>query len=122
MIFFRAHRQLLLRKELILEFITFALAIGFISALKGQVILLTIVLILLSVIANRVWHQKHDIFFYITGAILGPLSEIVCTNFGVWRYAHPTFFSIPLWLPFAWGLAAVLITRIAETFVKIEKR
>lgn len=122
MIFFKEHRRRLLRKELILEFIMFALSITLISTLKAQVLLLTIILILLSVIASYVWHQKHDIFFYVTGAILGPLAEIVCTANGVWRYAHSTFFNIPLWLPFAWGIAAVMIMRIAETFLKIEKR
>ncbi|MFH1236315.1 MAG: hypothetical protein V1685_05260 [Parcubacteria group bacterium] len=120
--FFREHRERMLRKELLLEAVVFALTIALLVYFDDKVFLLTIILILFSVLSNRLWHQKHDIFFYITGAILGPLAEIVCTANGVWRYEHPTFLNIPLWLPFAWGIAAVMITRIAETFVKIEKR
>jgi len=38
---------------------------------------------------------------------------------GAWRYAGPTALGIPLWLPFAWGLAAVLIRGIAATVEKM---
>ena len=120
--FFREHRERILRKELLLEAVVFALAVTLITTLDKRVIVLTILLILLSVVANRLWHQKHDIIFYCTGAILGPIVEIICTANGVWRYEHPTFLNVPLWVPFAWGIMAVMVTRIAEPFVKIEKR
>ena len=68
------------------------------------------------------WHTKHDAYFFVTGAIIGPLGEIICISSGVWSYVNPSFLGIPLWLPFAWGFATMLIKRIAETLVRIEKK
>ncbi|MBR9698952.1 DUF2878 family protein [Candidatus Woesearchaeota archaeon] len=110
-----------IKKELFYELFIFVLCIFFIVLLWRQNIYLTLILIALYIAANRFWHKEHEYIFYIIGAILGPVAEIISISFGVWSYANPTFLGIPLWLPFIWGLAAVMITRIAETFVKITK-
>jgi len=39
--------------------------------------------------------------------------------FGAWSYANPTMLGIPLWLPLAWGIAAVFVKRVAETLIRI---
>jgi len=58
--------------------------------------------------------RKGDLTLFAVGAVLGPLTEIIATGLGIWTYAAPTLFNIPLWLPFAWGFAAVLFVRIAQ--------
>jgi ubiquinone biosynthesis protein Coq4 len=73
-------------------------------------------------IGLKSWHKKHDIYFFITGAVVGSIGEIVCIHFGVWQYANSTFLGIPMWLPLVWGLATILIKRISEMFVKIEMK
>ena len=110
-----------LKKELAYELVVFALCICLIVLFWRHVIFLTGCLVVLYAIGNRFWHKKHDYVFFVIGAILGPMAEVVCIYFRVWSYSNPTFLGIPLWLPFAWGIAALMITRIAETFVKIEK-
>lgn len=81
-------------------------------------ILVTAILIAAYWIRYYFWPDKEDLVLYVGGAILGPIAEIIATKVGIWHYTLPTFFNIPLWLPFAWGFAAVLILRIALAFVK----
>lgn len=81
-------------------------------------ILVTAILIAAYWIRYYFWPDREDLVLYIGGAILGPIAEIIATKVGIWHYTLPTFFNIPLWLPFAWGFAAVLIIRIALAFVK----
>jgi hypothetical protein len=64
------------------------------------------------------WPNKEDHILYLAGAVIGPTAEIVATHAGIWTYTQPTFLNIPVWLPFAWGFAVVLIVRIAQTFIK----
>jgi hypothetical protein len=64
------------------------------------------------------WPDKEDHIFYIAGAIIGPAAEIIATHAGIWSYTLPTFLNIPVWLPFAWGFAVVLIIRIGQAFVR----
>lgn len=109
------------KKELLFEFIIFSLGISFIVFFWKNNILTAMLLLILYITANRFLHKKHDIVFYISGGILGPTAEIVCIRYGAWSYANPTYFGIPIWLPLAWGFASVMLVRISETFVKIEK-
>ena len=57
----------------------------------------------------------------IVGAILGSIGEIICVHMGVWRYTVATTLGIPMWLPFAWGLAVYVmygISSIIYNFIK----
>jgi uncharacterized membrane protein YoaT (DUF817 family) len=111
-----------IEKELIFEAILFWSGITAIVLFYGNNLLLISLLILSWFIGVKFWHKKHDIYFFMIGAVIGPLGEIFCVYSGAWRYANPTFLGIPLWLPLAWGLAITLIKRIAETFVVIEMK
>ena len=111
-----------IEKELIFEIILFCAGIASIAIFFLNNLLLSVLLIIAWAIGIKFWHKKHDIFFFVIGAIIGPIGEIVCIYFGVWQYANPTFLGIPIWLPLAWGLATMVIKRIAETFVKIEMK
>ncbi len=81
-------------------------------------ILVTAILIAAYGVRYYFGPNKEDHILYIGGAILGPIAEIIATKVGIWHYTIPTFLNIPLWLPFAWGFAAVLIIRIALAFVR----
>ena len=109
-----------IKKELILEFFIFAVGMAIISLFYNNNLLTTVLLIIAWSIGIKFWHKKHDIYFFMTGAVIGPLGEIACIYFGAWEYTNPNFLGIPIWLPFAWGLATMLVKRIAESFVKIE--
>ena len=108
-----------IEKELIFEFIVFVIGIAAISMFFKNNLILLLILIAVWGISIAFWHRKIDIIFYIVGAIIGPVAEIVCINYGVWQYANPSFLGIPIWLPLAWGFAVVMIKRVAETIAKI---
>jgi hypothetical protein len=111
-----------IKKELLFEVVLFSMGVSFISLFYKENLLLVALLILTWAIGVMFWHTKHDVYFFVIGAIVGPIGEIVCIHFGAWQYANPTFLGIPIWLPFAWGTATMMIKRVAETFVKIEMR
>ena len=106
----------------IIFYVALFLAVAsFISALYTDVITLTILILILLIITFKFDYRKDDLYHVIIGVIAGSLIEIICIYFGVWHYANPTFFSIPLWLPVAWGLAALAIKRTAVMFSEARK-
>jgi hypothetical protein len=111
-----------IKKELILEMCLFCLLIIFAIIFYQNNILLTFLLLVLWGIGMKFWHKREDLAFFFGGAIVPLVGEVACVYFGVWEYANPTLLGIPLWLPLGWGLTAVVIKRIAETFVKIEMK
>lgn len=62
------------------------------------------------------WHGKRDILIFLVGGALGTLGEFICMKLGFWQYHFPFFRSIqlPISLPLAWGLSAVITSRIAK--------
>ncbi len=111
-----------IKKELVLEIILFSIGIASISLFYENNILLTVILLIGWLFGIKFWHKKDDIYFFVIGAIGGPIAEVVAINFGAWQYSNPTILGIPIWLPLAWGFAAVMIKRFAEIFVKIESK
>jgi hypothetical protein len=109
-----------IKKEMFFEILLFSAAVASISLFFQNSFVLAIVLFGLWLTGFVFWHKRHDAVFFATGAIVGSIAEIICVNYGAWQYANPSFLRIPLWLPFAWGLASVLVIRIAETFVSIK--
>ena len=64
------------------------------------------------------WHGERDILIFVIGAVLGTLGEYICRKLGFWRYHYPFFRSIglPISLPLAWGLSAVIVGRVAANW------
>jgi hypothetical protein len=60
------------------------------------------------------WGAPH---FFVFGAIIGLIAEVVAVHFGAWQYTNPSLLRVPIWLPIAWGFVVVLIKRITEIFV-----
>lgn len=76
----------------------------------------------LAGIGIALFHSRDDISFFIGGLLLGGLGEITATHFGVWNYALPDAWNIPLWIPVMWGLTFMLIRRIRNTIFRLLHR
>ena len=111
-----------IEKELFFDVVIFFISIALISFLYTNNILLTSILSVMLLLGIKGWYKSHDIYFLLSGAIIGPIGEIICIYFGTWTYANPTVLGIPIWLPIIWGLATMMIRRVAEVFVKMEKK
>jgi hypothetical protein len=61
------------------------------------------------------WRGERDILIFIIGGVLGTVGEYTCMKLGFWQYHYPFLRSIgvPISLPLAWGLSAVIVGRIA---------
>lgn len=98
------------------------LAIGILFMLLGLLaiitlwqnnLILTLVLLVIFLVMHYFWATHRDTVAFVVGAIGGPLAEVVAIHFKVWQYSNPAIIGehIPLWLPVAWGIAAMLIHR-----------
>ena len=79
-----------------------------------------VTLILLAAYGTRYffWPDKEDHIFFAAGAVIGSTTEILATRAGIWAYTLPTLLNIPVWLPFAWGFAVVMIVRIGQALAR----
>jgi hypothetical protein len=87
----------------------------FVPALFYKNNTVTLVLFLIgTAVALSLWHDKIDCLFFGMGMIAGVVTESVCVNFGVWSYANPQIFGLPVWLILAWGLFMLVINRVGK--------
>jgi hypothetical protein len=107
-----------MKKELIFELSIYAVLLILIAALWNRAVILTVCYCVMSLVILLIWHTKRDLFFYFVAFILGSVGESIAIYFGAWKYSK-TFYLIPLWLPFLWGIAALVIKNISETLLKI---
>ena len=82
--------------------------------------LLTGCFFVISILLFIRYHAKSDVIFYFVAFFLGPLGEFFAIFFGAWSYAEP-FYLIPTWLPFVWGIAVLLVKKLSENILIIEK-
>jgi hypothetical protein len=74
--------------------------------LESIIILALISILMLATIG---WSWRIILLYFCT-FILGPLAEYLAMHFtSQWSYANPFVFGIPLFLPFLWGNASLLI-------------
>lgn len=72
----------------------------------------------IALLVLRLWHERHDAAFFLVLAGVGTLAEIVFVQCGVWRYANPTLFGIPVWFPLAFGTAGLACERLVSGIVR----
>jgi hypothetical protein len=65
-----------------------------------------------------IWHEAEDLMCFFFVLFIGTASEIVAVNSGVYTYNNPTLLGIPIWLPLAWGTAALCLRRIIISLKK----
>lgn len=105
------------KKAIALEILFFFLAVSSIAFLWQDNLVLFVVLLVESAAILKLWHKKNDMFYFIVGAILGPVGEMICIHLGAWTYSNITALGIPIWLPLAWGVISLLLTRIPRSII-----
>lgn len=73
-------------------------------------VLLTAIYAPLSCFVLYWWRSVETLACFLTGFLLGPAGELVAVAGGAWSYAGHE--NLPLWLPFAWGMAVVVMKQI----------
>jgi len=106
-------------RRLAFDLLLFALGIAALVLFYMDNIILSALLLVNWAAILSVWRRKGDAYFLLIGAALGAVAEIIAIHYGVWQYANPSFLGIPMWLPIAWGIIAVLIRRMAESVSEV---
>lgn len=101
--------------ELVTPSATFCLLVASIVLLWRDNTILLAVVFIECLIALALWHERHDVSFFLILAVFGTLAEMVFTHSGVWHYANPTWVGVPLWFPLAFGTAGLAGQRLAHT-------
>lgn len=61
-------------------------------------------------------NRRSEQYLFIAGLSLGLLIEIGMTQVTRAQFWENTLFAIPLWLPFAWAVGAVVFYRFGKEF------
>jgi hypothetical protein len=106
-------------KNILFNLVFAFLAVIIPSLFYENIALTTALLFVVSAIGLIKWKSKLAIAIFFFGALWGPVSEMLAIKFGVWSYAVPNFFTIPIWLFFVWGDAAVFLFETAKEIHKL---
>ncbi len=91
--------------------------IGLASLMWHRPITLTICYVAISALVLWRFHRRGDFIYFAVPFFMGPLGELAPVWFKAWTYSQPLVL-IPLWLPFAWGLAGLFMRRISDAFLE----
>ena len=73
---------------------------------------------LLSLYLLHRFRSKSSLIYFAIGFVLGPLGEIVTVSLGAWSYTN-TSFIFPVWLPLAWGIAAICLKQLGDAIEEL---
>ena len=104
-------------RDFLIEAVVYVLAIGLASYLWPTPGTLLVCYLIISLLMLFRWHTRSDLVFYFVAFVFGSFADAVAVRFGAWEYTEAPFL-IPIWLPPLWGIAALLLKKIAETFVR----
>ncbi len=96
-------------RQLVVAALTASVTLGITVWLWRVPYLLAGLLFLIALGFMIFMRKKRFVAVYAFGFIFGPLTEAFAIRTGAWQYAMPSFFGIPVWLPFLWGCAALIL-------------
>ena len=108
-------------KEIILLLIPIIVVLIILIFWQSEIIL-TILVILALIATFKIKYYKKEWQLFLVGCIIGLIFELV-GNFVLGQsWPEASFFTIPIWLPLGWGYGFILMRRIGNIIVKIERR
>lgn len=80
--------------------------------------LVTILLAILALMKKNMIPVKHEGFWYFVPFVIGPFFEylIIFLGSNPWSYVQNNIVNFPLWLPFLWGMAGMIMGLLFEAF------
>ena len=85
-------------------YLVFVIGISLLYTSEFYANLLAILLLIFNFIC---FHDRRDFIYFLIGFCLTTSTEILAVRFGVWEYAYPHLFGIPLWLSLGWAYSFV---------------
>ncbi|MEE9270479.1 MAG: DUF2878 family protein [Candidatus Krumholzibacteria bacterium] len=109
-----------MKTELLIEALIYVAAVALAGYLWTRPLVLLLCYVVISIVMLRRWHTRSDVVFYSVAFVFGAAADVVAVHRGAWEYASTPL--IPVWLPFLWGIAALLLKKISETFEALAKK
>ena len=97
----------------------FVVEIAAIIVLYRRNSVLLVVLCVETAIVLRIWRERFDRAFFLVIALIGSLAELAFVRAGIWHYANPSFAQLPVWFPVSFGLAGLIVLRLARALVAL---
>ncbi|MEE8526698.1 MAG: hypothetical protein V3T72_22400 [Thermoanaerobaculia bacterium] len=88
-------------------------AIGLAGLMWQRPVTLTLCYVVITALILWRYHRRGDLIYFVVPFFMGPLGELLPVRLGAWEYSKPLAL-IPLWLPFAWGLAGLFMRRVSD--------
>lgn len=100
-------------RQLLTEAPVFLLLIACAGLLWQRPAILTLLYLLLVAFLLWRWRSPAMFAYFTVGLVLGPSAEYFAVGMGAWSYPT-TATRLPLWLPLAWGIAAIYLKRAGD--------
>jgi hypothetical protein len=107
-----------MKKELLFAAFIYVVCVALASFVWHRPAVLLISFLVASGLALYRWHTKADVVFYLVALVFGTVADFVAVAFGAWEYTNSSL--VPVWLPFLWGIAGLLLKRITETLTSVD--
>lgn len=107
-------------KRLILEIVIYFVEVISVLFFFSRPIFLAVFLCGTSIVYLLILKRSDFVSLYFLAAVIGPVAEFAAIRKDAWVYTYSTVFNLPMWLPFAWGIVVLFITRICETIREIK--
>lgn len=73
-----------------------------------------------TVLSLLFWHHKEDIIFFLVGALVGSVLQMILTDQGMLIYTNPGILGVPYWIPFFYGGIMLFAKRFKDSFFELE--
>lgn len=107
------------KKNILTGFAVLILEIFLLYYLWKNNIVLTFLIILISVVVLVKFTSKEEKIFYLFGFVFLQIFDLALVPRGVWSYGNSSWFGIPIWLPFTYGLGTVMVVKIGRAISNI---
>ena len=106
------------KQEIIRDLVIFGVSITFIVLFWQNNLLTFFILLAIYLVRSHFWYKSGDHIFFIISGLMGATIEAILVYANIYQYANPTLLNIPFWLPFLWGLGAVIVVSIVQSYLK----
>ncbi|MFZ2593297.1 MAG: hypothetical protein WAX38_00795 [Minisyncoccia bacterium] len=84
--------------------------------LKERIYLLLPALLIISGLMLYIDGKREKTYVYLMMAVFAPIGDVVAHLTGLWVFADDSFLNLPIWLPFMYGNASLVVIRLFKYF------
>src|SRR3989338_11062555 len=103
------------KRDILIGLSIFIIEIILLYYLWKNSLILTAALLVISIYVLFGWADREEKFVYFAGFALGPVVDLTLVPTGIWSYGNPTILGVPIWLPPAYAIGAVIMVKVGKS-------